>query len=55
LPFRVKSPGESFSFEGDVSEIATLVEVDDQFVLSCVDVIWKVSEAIRAARPSSAL
>jgi len=51
LPFRIKLPGEVFFFEGDVSEIATLVEVDDRFVLSCADVVWKVSEAIRTARP----
>lgn len=51
LPFRVKLPGEPFFFEGDVSEISTLIEVDDSFVLGCVDVIREVSEAIRAARP----
>ena len=51
LPFRVKLPGESFFFEGDVSEISTLIEVDDRFVLSCAEVIEEVSEAIRKARP----
>jgi hypothetical protein len=34
LPFRIKRPGEAFFFEGDVSEIATLIEVDDAFVLT---------------------
>jgi len=55
LPFRIKLPGEASFFEGDVSEISTLVEVDDRFVLSRADVIRKVSEAIRAARPDSLL
>jgi hypothetical protein len=51
LPFRVRLPGESCFFEGDVSEISTLIEVDDRFVLSCAEVIEEVSEAIRKARP----
>jgi hypothetical protein len=51
LPFKMKMPGEAFFFEGDVSEISTLIEVDDRFVLSCVEVIQKVSEAIRKVRP----
>jgi hypothetical protein len=50
LPFRVKLPTESFFFEGDVSEIPTLIEVDDQFVRQCAQVISDVSEAIRAVR-----
>jgi len=51
LPFRVKLPGESLFYEGDVSEISTLIEVDDRFVLSCAEVIQEVSEAIRKTRP----
>ena len=51
LPFRVKPPGEAFFFEGDVSEVATLIEVDDAFVLSCAEVIRQVSEAVQKARP----
>lgn len=47
LPFRVKLPEESFFNEGDVSEISTLVEVDDAFVLLCAEIINKVSVAIR--------
>jgi hypothetical protein len=50
LPFRIKRPGEFF-FEGDVSEIATLIEVDDAFVLSCAEVIRQVSEAVRKTQP----
>ena len=31
LPFKIKQPGEFFFFEGDVSEINTLIEVDSAF------------------------
>ena len=51
LRFRVKLPGEAFFCEGDVSEVSTLIEIDDTFVLSCAEVIREVSEAIRRARP----
>jgi hypothetical protein len=51
LRFRVKLPGEGFFCEGDVSEVSTLIEVDDTFVLSCAEVIREVSEAIRRAHP----
>ena len=51
LNFRIKLPGEPFFFEGDVSEVPTLVEVDDAFVQHCGDVIRDVTEVIRRARP----
>jgi len=51
LSFRVKLPGELFFCEGDVSEVSTLIEVDDTFVLSCAEVIHEVSEAIRMVKP----
>lgn len=51
LLFRVKLPGEAFFCEGDVSEVSTLIEVDDKFVLSCAEVIREVSEVIRRAQP----
>ena len=51
LPFRVKLPGESFFFEGDVSEVSTLIEVDDAFVQLCGDAISEVSEVIRRIHP----
>ena len=51
LPFRIKLPNESFFFEGDVSEISTLVEVDDAFVQLCGRVISDVSKSIRRVRP----
>lgn len=52
LPFRLKLPGEDFFFEGDVSEISTLIEVDDKFVLNCAELIEKVSKEIRNEFPS---
>lgn len=51
LPFRIKLPDESFFYEGDVSEVATLIEVDDAFVQHCGDVIREVSDVIRRVRP----
>lgn len=50
LPFRIKRPGEAYFFEGDVSEIATLIEVDDTFVLHCAKVIRQVSETVQKTR-----
>jgi len=47
LPFRIKLPRENFFFEGDVSEISTLIEVDDMFVLNCAQLIEDVSNVIR--------
>jgi hypothetical protein len=55
LPFRIKQPGEAFFFEGDVSEVATLIEVDDEFVLSCAAVIRQVSVTVQKARPGTFL
>ena len=46
LPFRIKLRGENFFEEGDVSEINTLIEVDDNFVLDCANLIDKVSSKI---------
>jgi hypothetical protein len=50
LPFRVRLPGEGFFYEGDVSEIIILIEVDDTFVSNCAEVINKVSAVIRRPR-----
>jgi hypothetical protein len=55
LPFRIKLPGDSFFDEGDVSEISTLIEVDDKFVLNCAELIERVSQEVREAFPSYAL
>jgi hypothetical protein len=51
LPFRIKRLGEAFFFEGDVSEIATLIQVDGAFVLNCAEVIRQVSETVQKTRP----
>jgi hypothetical protein len=46
LPFRVKLPDEALFHEGDVSEISTLIEVDDKFVLLFADVICQISSTL---------
>ena len=46
LPFKIKLLGKNFFDEGDVPEINTLIEVDDNFVLDCADLIDKVSNEI---------
>jgi len=51
LSFKIKMPGEDYFDEGDVSEISTLIEVNDDFVLDCARLIEEVSEEIRKARP----
>lgn len=53
LPFRMKGPDEAFFFEGDVSEVSTLIEVDDAFVSACADLVREVSAVVRAARPEA--
>jgi hypothetical protein len=54
LPFRVKLPTEAFFFEGDVSEVSTLIEVDDSFVLACASVIRDVSDKVIRLQSESA-
>jgi hypothetical protein len=49
LPFRIKRPGEGFFSEGDVSEVATLIEVDDRFVQGCADLVAQVAGVINKA------
>ena len=51
LQFRIRRPAENLFNEGDVSEVSTLIEVDDAFVMNCAETIRDVSEAIRQARP----
>lgn len=46
LPFRIKLPDECFFSEGDVSEVRTLVEVNDEFVEYCLRVIREVSVCV---------
>jgi hypothetical protein len=52
LPFRIKLPGQNFFYEGDVSEVSTLIEVDDNFVLNCAELIEQVSREIRNEFPN---
>ena len=47
----VKSASDHFFDEGDVSEISTLIDVDEKFLYSCVEIISQVSGAIRKIRP----
>jgi hypothetical protein len=42
LPFKVKLANEAFSNEGDVAEISTLLQANDEFVLFCAEVIHDV-------------
>jgi hypothetical protein len=51
LPFRLKRPGDNFFSEGDVSEVSTLIDVDDAFIMHCARTIREVSEAIQKVRP----
>ena len=55
LPFKIKQVGDAFFSEGDVSEVATLIQVDDIFLLNCAEVIRQVSEAVQKARPGTFL
>ncbi len=51
LSFKIKQRGQSFFCEGDVSEISTLIEVNDSFVELCGKVIDEVSQVMRRVRP----
>ena len=51
LNSKVKQPDEHFFDEGDVSEVTTLIDVDDSFIYSCVETIKLVSEKIKKIRP----
>ena len=44
LPFKIKQSGQDFFNEGDVSEISTLIEVDNEFVLNCAELIENISK-----------
>jgi len=47
LPFRMKRHGVHFFEEGDVSEVSTLIEVNDKFIDDCVELISSVYQVIR--------
>lgn len=46
LKFKIKKYDEIFFDEGDISEVNTLIKVDDEFVLYCYDVIHEVYNAV---------
>jgi hypothetical protein len=43
IPFDILQKDEECFYEGDVSEITTLIKIDDAFVLDCLDIICKIS------------
>lgn len=45
LPFKINQQ-DNFFCEGDLSEVSTLIEVDDAFVRNCAHVIYEVSAVI---------
>ncbi|HGN1011813.1 TPA: hypothetical protein ACKR1B_002739 [Pseudomonas aeruginosa] len=51
LPFLIKKPGEEFFMEGDVSEVRSLVYVDDNFIRLCGDTIQKISNLLDTKSP----
>jgi hypothetical protein len=55
IPSKVKTPNQNFFDEGDVSEISTLIDVDDNFIYSCVDVIRRVSDTVKKFRQDAIL
>jgi len=52
LPFVIKKPDQNFFNEGDVSEIMTLIQVDNLFVNSCAEVICDVIAELRRLHDS---
>lgn len=53
LSFKVKLPNEPFFDEGDISEVSTLIEVNDAFVQSCSNLIDDVSRIIHRVNNDS--
>jgi len=51
LAFRIKMPDEHFFYEGDLSEVSTLIEVDSDFVKLCSKNIEDVSNILRKTHP----
>lgn len=50
LPFRILMPGEFFFNEGDVSEVYSLIDIDEAFIRSCVNLIREVFAAVDELR-----
>jgi hypothetical protein len=51
LSSKIKLPNEYFFDEGDMSEVFTLIDVNDNFIFSCVDIISQVSDIIKRLKP----
>jgi hypothetical protein len=47
LEFKIKPEGEPFFYEGDVSEISVLIDVDENFVRRCAALIQQVSSVVK--------
>lgn len=47
LPFKIKQPGERFFSEGDVSEVSTLIKVDNKFILDCAELIKQIAKDVK--------
>lgn len=47
LEFKIKPSEEPFFEEGDVSEVKTLVNVDDRFVMRCAEIIEEIVQLLR--------
>jgi len=52
LPFVIKKPDQHFFYEGDVSEIDTLIQVDNEFVNRCAEVIYDIITELRRLHDS---
>ncbi|MOA46766.1 hypothetical protein D3C78_1693180 [compost metagenome] len=50
IPSRIKKQ-EVFFHEGDISEIDTLIEVNNELIQKCIDVINQTCECIGRIRP----
>ena len=46
LPFKIKQKDQAFFFEGDMSEVDTLIDVDNTFILNCAKLIDDVLNGI---------
>jgi hypothetical protein len=47
----IKELNDDLFREGDIANIQTLIEVDDDFVIQCSNTIYEVAEAIKKTKP----
>jgi hypothetical protein len=55
LPFQIERPGAPLFAEGDLTDLSMLVDVDDQFILDCAQLIRDVSAVVQAVHPDAFL